>query len=161
MENSKMENGVTIREADIHDLQTLLKFEQKVILAERPFDPTIRQGKISYYDLRELITSQDAQVLVACIGKRLVASGYAVIKEARHYLDHTHYGYLGFMYTIPEYRGQGINAKIIEELKTWVWSKNLKEIRLTVYDDNEPALKAYEKVGFKRHIIEMRFTPNA
>ena len=35
MENSKMENGVTIREADIHDLQTLLKFEQEVILAER------------------------------------------------------------------------------------------------------------------------------
>ena len=161
MENSKMENGVTIREADIHDLQTLLKFEQEVILAERPFDPTIRQGEISYYDLRELITSQDAQVLVACIGKRMVASGYAMIKQARHYLDHTYYGYLGFMYTIPEYRGQGINAKIIEELKTWVWSKNLKEIRLTVYDDNEPALKAYEKVGFKRHIIEMRFTPNA
>ena len=161
MEKSKKEKEITIRKAQQNDLQTLLNFEQEVILSERPFDPTIRQGKISYYDLSELIASQDAQVLVACIGKKLVASGYAVIKEARPYLDHAHYGYLGFMYTLPKYRGQGINAKIIEGLKNWVWSRNLKEIRLTVYEENEPGLKAYEKVGFKRHIIEMRLATDA
>ncbi|MGB5500466.1 MAG: GNAT family N-acetyltransferase, partial [Maribacter sp.] len=30
------------------------------------------------------------------------------------------------------------------------------EIRLTVYDENHAAIRAYEKVGFKKHIIEMR-----
>ena len=151
-----MENDIIIRKAEIKDLKTLLRFEQEVILAERPFDPTIRNGEINYYDLEELIQSKEALVLVACWGDKVVASGYALIKEARHYLDHTNYGYLGFMYTLPEFRGKGVNGKIIDGLKKWVWSRNIGEIRLTVYNDNEPALKAYEKVGFKRHIIEMR-----
>ena len=156
-----MDNGIVIRAAVIEDLPILLKFEQEIILAERPMDPTIRKGKVNYYNLAELITSDTAQVLVACSGTQVVASGYALIKEARHYLDHTHYGYLGFMYTLPEFRGKGINGKIIEGLKSWVLSKGLTEIRLTVYDDHEPALSAYEKVGFKRHIIEMRLVTEA
>jgi ribosomal protein S18 acetylase RimI-like enzyme len=161
MENVTMEKGISIREAEIKDLPTLLKFEQEIILAERPMDPTIRKGRVNYYDLGELITSKEAQVLVACSGLQVVASGYARIKEARHYLDHSLYGYLGFMYTLPEYRGRGINAKIIEGLKNWVFSKGLTEIRLTVYDDNEPALRAYEKVGFKKHIVEMRLATDS
>ena len=60
------------------------------------------------------------------------------------------------MFTLPEYRGRGVNTKIIEKLKQWSFSKGLKEIRLTVYEDNHNAIKAYEKVGFKKHIIEMR-----
>ncbi|WP_338039030.1 GNAT family N-acetyltransferase [Maribacter litopenaei] len=111
---------ITIREAEINDLQTLLKFEQEIITAERPMDPTIRKDKVHYYDLGKLITSDEAQVLVACSGPQVIASGYALIKEARHYLDHSRYGYLGFMYTLPEFRGLGINGKIIEGLKKWV-----------------------------------------
>lgn len=156
MENGNKENEILIREAAIKDLPILLKFEQEIIIAERPMDPTIRRGNINYYDLGKLIASKEAQVLVACSGEKVVASGYATIKEARHYLDHSHYGYLGFMYTLPEYRGKGINGEIIKELKRWVFSKGLTEIRLTVYDVNDPALIAYEKVGFKKHIVEMR-----
>ena len=60
------------------------------------------------------------------------------------------------MFTLPEYRDRGVNTKIIEKLKQWSFSKGLKEIRLTVYEDNHNAIKAYEKVGFKKHSIEMR-----
>jgi ribosomal protein S18 acetylase RimI-like enzyme len=60
------------------------------------------------------------------------------------------------MYTDDQYRGMGINAKIVEALKSWSLERKFKEIRLTVYNDNLPAIKAYEKVGFKKHIIEMR-----
>ena len=72
------------------------------------------------------------------------------------YLDHEFYAYLGFMYTDEDFRGMGINALIVEELKTWSNANGLKEIRLTVYNENLAAIKAYEKVGFKKHIIEMR-----
>ena len=44
----------------------------------------------------------------------------------------------------------------MESLKNWAYSKEIFEIRLTVYQDNLPAIKAYEKAGFKKHIIEMR-----
>jgi ribosomal protein S18 acetylase RimI-like enzyme len=60
------------------------------------------------------------------------------------------------MYTCPDFRGKGINKMIIDTLKNWSTANGLKEIRLTVYDENQGAIRAYEKVGFKKHIIEMR-----
>ncbi len=150
-----MEN-VKVRTATLDDLAILLEFEQGVISAERPFDSTLKEDPIVYYDLRALILNEDASVVVAEINGKVVGSGYALIKTARHYLDHEYYSYLGFMFTLPEFRGKGINTKIVENLRQWSFSKGLKEIRLTVYSDNHIAIRAYEKVRFKKHIIEMR-----
>ena len=149
-------DNLIIRQAVIEDLPTLLQFEQELINAERPFDVTIRGGKISYYDIEEYISKEDVQVLVAEHNGNVVSSGYALIKAARHYLDHAQYSYLGFMYTIPSYRGKGINKLIIAELIQWSKNRGLKEVRLTVYDQNIPAIKAYKKAGFTAHIAEMR-----
>ncbi|MGY8915680.1 MAG: GNAT family N-acetyltransferase [Flavobacteriales bacterium] len=150
-----MENFIC-RKATIDDLEILLKFEQGIIVAERPFDPTIKKDPVTYYDLREYILSEDIEVVVVEANGTVIASGYAMIKTARPYLNHEEYAYLGFMYTHPEYRGQVVNKIVVEELKKWASAKGMDEIRLTVYDDNIPAIKAYERVGFKKHIIEMR-----
>ncbi|WP_339653302.1 GNAT family N-acetyltransferase [uncultured Maribacter sp.] len=148
---------ISIRKAVIEDLPVLLQHEQGVIASERPFDPTIRNNDITYYDLHALMSNSRAVVLVACEGEKIVATGYALEKPARHYLDHETFAYLGFMYTDPEYRGRGINGKIISGLQQWVSSIGLVEMRLHVYNENEPAIRAYEKVGFKKHMVEMRF----
>ncbi|NAY92479.1 GNAT family N-acetyltransferase [Muricauda sp. JGD-17] len=148
--------NVLVRKATNEDLPVLLSFEQEIIKAERPFDPTIREDPVQYYDLGKMILDENACVLVAEVDGKPVASGYAIKKRARHYLDHEYYAYLGFMFTDPKFRGFGINASIVEQLKEWSDGQGLEEIRLTVYNDNLPAIKAYEKVGFKKHIIEMR-----
>ena len=146
-----------IRDAVITDLSELLNFEQGIITAERPFDPTLGADPLSYYDLKEMVLDPNTKVIVAEEEKgKLVASGYAVSKKARHYLDHETYAYLGFMFTDPDYRGLGINARIVDELVKWSKNQGFNEIRLTVYEDNLPAIKAYEKVGFKKHLVEMR-----
>ncbi len=145
-----------IRPATLQDLNILLAFEQGVIQAERPFDKTLANDPITYYDLSELIRSDKAQVVVVTFNNEIIASGYARIRTARHYLNHNEYAYLGFMYTHPDFRGKGINKKIINALKQWSDSQGLQEVRLTVYEGNVAAIKAYEKVGFKKHIIEMR-----
>lgn len=147
---------VLIRTAVLADLEMLLTYEQELINAERPFDPTIRTGSLNYYDLKELILNKEAIVVVAVTEGKIISTGYGVPRRARHYLDHTHYAYLGFMYTHPSYRGRGINKGILQELKKWAYKKELFEIRLTVYSDNLPAIAAYEKAGFKKHIVEMR-----
>ena len=153
--NTPMDN-VKIRTATLNDIAILLEFEQGVIKAERPFDVTLDADPITYYNLEELILSDDASLVVAEIEGKIIGSGYALIKPARHYLNHEFYSYLGFMFTLPDYRGRGVNTKIIERLKQWSDSKGLKEMRLTVYDENHGAIRAYEKAGFKKHIIEMR-----
>lgn len=145
-----------LRNATLEDLPILLDFEQELIKAERPFDVTLKEDPISYYDLKQIVLDENSCVLVAETEGQVIASGYAIPKKARHYLNHEYYAYLGFMFTHQDFRGKGINASIVEELKDWSKSKGYKEVRLTVYEDNIPAIKAYEKVGFKKHLIEMR-----
>jgi hypothetical protein len=56
---------IIIRKAEPGDIETLRRFEQGVITAERPFDPTLREEKTSYYDIEGLIDSPIAELVVA------------------------------------------------------------------------------------------------
>jgi len=145
-----------IRAATMNDLPLLLAFEQGVITAERPFDPTLKKGPTAYYDIEELISADHVKLVVAEINKKLVGAGYARIERSKDYLQHKYHGYLGFMYVVPEHRRKNINHQILEVLAQWCASKNIHELRLQVYHDNEAALQAYEKAGFTKHLIEMR-----
>lgn len=148
--------SITIRPATNADLETLLRFEQGVIIAERPFDPTIQPGPINYYDLPYMISAPEIELVVAEQDGQLIGSGYARIDKARHYLKYTHHAYLGFMYVEPEHRGKGVNKLILETLAQWARSKSLTELRLDVYTENKPAINAYEKAGFTQILTEMR-----
>lgn len=149
---------IRIRPATTEDLPTLLKFEQGIIGAERPFDPTLVAGEFHYYDLGARITDPRTAVIVADDNGRVVAGGSAIIKEGNSYATFRHYAFLGFMFVEPEYRGRGLNRLIIEELVEWSHKQGLQEIRLQVYSDNLQAIRAYEKVGFKKILTEMRLT---
>lgn len=145
-----------VRKATLKDLPILLDFEQGLINAERPMDPTIKDGNITYYSISDLINNKESDVFVVIFENEIVASGYAKIKTDRHYLKHENQGYLGFMFVVKQHRGNGINKLILNSLLQWCQSKNIFEIRLDVYDTNNSAIKAYEKSGFKKHMINMR-----
>jgi len=147
---------ITVRKATVQDIATLFRFEQGVIAAERPFDNTLKPDPVNYYNLEEMITASHIELVVAELGTELVGSGYGRIEKARHFHKHDYYAYLGFMYTDPKHRGKGVNRKIIDTLKAWAKSKNITELKLEVYADNIQAIKAYEKAGFTRNLIEMR-----
>jgi ribosomal protein S18 acetylase RimI-like enzyme len=147
---------IMIRKARKEDMSTLLRFEQGVIAAERPFDITLKESDICYYDLDMMIEAAHIHLVVAELNGQLIGSGYARIEEVKPYLQHKQHAYLGFMYVEPAHRGKGVNKLIIDELKRWTKEKGLTELRLEVYHGNTPAISAYEKVGFKKHMIEMR-----
>lgn len=145
-----------VRPAHLEDLPTLLEFEQGIVTFERPFDPTLADDPISYYDIKTMIGSEDAEVVVAIVDDQIVASAYGKIVEAKPYFKYDKYAYLGFMFVHPEFRGRGINGKIIDHLNLWAKSKNITEIQLQVYDENGSAIRAYEKAGFTKYMITMR-----
>jgi ribosomal protein S18 acetylase RimI-like enzyme len=147
---------IIVRQAVLEDLPILLEFEQGIVMAERPFDPTLKKEYFNYYDLKSLIESNEAEVVVAVDGDLLVGSGYGQIRNSKIYLTHDKHVYLGFMYVEPTYRGKGVNKIIIDNLKNWAKSRAIKEVRLHVYDENTDAIKAYEKAGFQKYLIEMR-----
>jgi ribosomal protein S18 acetylase RimI-like enzyme len=148
--------AISIRSALPDDLDTLLGFEQQIILAERPFDPTLQEGHINYYDIAQMIKAPHIEVAVAVSGSEVIGSGYARIEDSKIYLKHPKHAYLGFMYVRPEYRGKGVNKKIIEALQQWAGARGITEFRLDVYHDNLPAIAAYEKAGFTKLLVEMR-----
>ena len=145
-----------VRLATHRDLMILDAFMDGLVAAERPMDPTIKDGKVVYYELADFINSDTAVLYVVELNNEIVASGYAKIKGDRHYLKHDKMGYLGFMFVPEKHRGNGYNKLIIDALLKWCSDKELYEVRLDVYDTNDPALRAYEKVGFKKHLITMR-----
>lgn len=145
-----------IREAALHDIPLLRQFEQGVITAERPFDSTLKADPIEYYDIELLISSPDSQLLVVELEGKPVASGYARIEVSKSYHRHTHHAYLGFMYTVPKHRGKGFNQLILQALTDWSRGRGITELRLEVYQDNQSAIRSYEKAGFSKHMIEMR-----
>lgn len=151
-----LEDEIVIRAARVDELPRLKAFEQGIVRAERPYDHTLRPDPISYYDIAELITSPDAEVAVAEIGGQLVGSGYAKRKRSRHYVSPDEHAFIGFLYVEPAFRGRGINKLVLDHLFDWARANALPEIHLTVYDENSPAIRAYEKVGFQPYLMEMR-----
>jgi len=120
-------------------------------------DPTIKEGEISYYDISLLIKNDNSDVFVVEINNEILASGYAKIIKDRSYLKHDMQGYLGFMFSPKQHRGKGYNKLIMDALVAWCKERDVFELRLDVYDVNPSAIRAYEKAGFKKHLINMRF----
>lgn len=147
---------ITTRKASLADLETLLRFEQGIISAERPFDDTLKKDPLHYYELEQMITDPQVHLIVAESSGTLIGCGYARIQRSRSFLQHEYHGYLGFMYVDPAHRGKGVNQIVIQALEKWVSSQGLTELRLEVYCDNHSAIKAYEKVGFSKYMITMR-----
>jgi len=148
--------SITIRNATLDDVSTLLRFEQGVVEAERPFDPTLKPHPNFYYDIPRMIDDPLVQLVIAECSGQLIACGYARVETSKHYLRHDRHAYLGFMYVEPEWRGKNINQMIIENLKQWAISEGVAEMRLEVYSQNFAAIKAYEKAGFNKLMVQMR-----
>ncbi len=153
----KPSHHFSIRPAIQSDLIELLEFEQKIISAERPMDPTLIQDRpISYYPIGEYIDAKDTEVLVAEDNGRLVGSVYGQIRARKPFFQTTHLGYIGFMYVRKAYRGKGVSQALIDAITTWFDQQGIGEIILHVYAKNPRAIRAYEKAGFENHLIEMR-----
>jgi GNAT superfamily N-acetyltransferase len=144
-----------IREATAADLPALLAFEQGVVESERPYDSSIKAGSVHYYDLAELIVRADSLVLVAEIADQLIATGHSTLKKSAEHFEHDRHAYLGLMFVDPSYRGQGLIQRIIEGLLAWARGEGIKDFFLDVYPENDAAVRAYEKFGFRANMLEM------
>ncbi|RYV01868.1 GNAT family N-acetyltransferase [Shewanella sp. OPT22] len=144
------------REAKLSDLARLRELEQAVVEAERPFNSSIKEHGAIYYQLEDLITSQNSKLIVVEVNGDVIATGYGQIRDSKRSLTHENHCYLGFMYVAEDYRGNGINRQVVHELIAWSKSKGVNDFYLDVYSENTSALIAYEKAGFKPTLLEMK-----
>lgn len=149
---------IKVRPAVSADLPILQTFEQGIINTERPFNDCLKPEHICYYDIGALIAGEGSTVMVAEDEGVLVGSGYARIKESKAHLTHDLHAYLGFMYVAETHRGRGINQMIIQSLINWGKAKGMEHFYLEAYAENNSALQAYEKMGFKASLVEMKLS---
>ncbi|MDK2596165.1 GNAT family N-acetyltransferase [Pseudoalteromonas obscura] len=146
---------ILFRKAKLEDKAALLVLEQAVVDAERPYNSQIKPHAY-YYNLNDLLQSENAWLQVAEYDNEIIATGYVQIRPSKQSLTHANHGYLGFMFVSPEFRGQGLNKKIIQHLMSWAESKGVYDFYLDVYNDNQAAINAYQKLGFKPSLLEMK-----
>ena len=145
-----------IRPAKQEDINVLLKFEQELIKFERPFDPTLKKGVISYYDISKRIEDENSYVLLVESDNEIVGSGFADIVKSKPFLKHDYFISLGFFYVKENYRSKGVNKLILNGLIKWSKNRGLSEGRLSVYDKNINAKSAYLNYGFEPNLLEMK-----
>jgi len=151
-------SDLIIRAAVQIDLPILKEFEQGIIATERPLNDSLKSEDICYYDIGALIDGENSSVMVAEDKGVIVGSGYARIRESKAHLSHDFHCYLGFMYVAPSHRGRGVNQLVIQQLIKWGKLKGMQDFYLEAYSDNNSALKAYEKLGFKASLVEMKLS---
>ena len=147
---------IVYRKSTLNDIPALLKLEQRIIEAERPYNTILKSEGAKYYDLDHLISDLKSHLVVAQVGSNIVGTGYAQLRESNTAYTHDTHSYLGFMYVEPSQRCKGINKKIIDLLIQWSKAQGITDFYLDVYSDNSPAIRAYEKAGFKKSLTEMK-----
>ncbi|MEM7358985.1 MAG: GNAT family N-acetyltransferase [Pseudomonadota bacterium] len=147
--------NINIRSASLEDVKLLREFEQGVITAERPFAANLKAGEIFYYDLEALIASNDSNLLIAEMDGLPVACGYATIRNSKPHITPDLYSYIGFIYVVPEQRGKKLAGHILQALVAWSKSRDVHAFELEVFTENESAIRAYEKFGFKANLTQM------
>ena len=58
------------------------------------------------------------------------------------------YWWIQSVYILPEYRGKGYMSRLFDTVKAEAQKQGAVDIRLYVHEDNERAVKAYQKYGF-------------
>ena len=138
---------VVIRKAEASDLdrimanlETVAKEERWVGLAAEEVTPERRER------FQKGLTFEDQLHLVAIVNNQLVGGldlfpYVGGLKKARHVVG------LG-MQILNGYRGLGIGSALMGEAMKWAKSQGLMKISLSVFSNNEAAIRLYQKSGF-------------
>ena len=153
-----------IRKARINDLEELTKLYLEYdysLLKITPKNLQIFKKRKKDYKLRikknvEKMLKDKNLILVCEIDNKLVGSvrGRIIKIENDLFLDKPKLGYLEYLIVAKEHRGKGISTQLKNELFKYFKRNKVDTIRLEVIKTN-PAIKSYEKWGFKLDTVKM------
>ena len=89
-----------------------------------------------------LLRLQQMHVLVATLAGDVVGTISAAI--------HGDHGHLRGMAVLPECRGKGVAGKLLAAIESWLRSRGCRQITLDTTLPLEPAMRFYEKHGYRR-----------
>mgnify|MGYP001234385183 CR=1 FL=1 len=77
------------------------------------------------------------------------------------FYEDSKYAHIMHIFIDHKYRRKGLATKIIQHLEKLAHEKKIKKITMRVMPKNKPAIKLYEKIGFKEKSIKNEDLPNS
>jgi GNAT superfamily N-acetyltransferase len=65
------------------------------------------------------------------------------------------HAYIFLLYVNPDHRRQGIGSALMQQAEMWAKARGDRQIGLQVFQQNQPALNLYEKLGYRPQSIWM------
>lgn len=63
--------------------------------------------------------------------------------------ENTEYGHIITINVAPNFRRKGIATKMLQEIESFLKQRSITQIRLEVREDNNLAIKLYDKLGYQ------------
>jgi ribosomal protein S18 acetylase RimI-like enzyme len=118
-----------------------------------PFFARSENGHVHFGDhVHELITKDDAQVLVAVYKGSVIGYSIAIIHVYPPIFEKKIAGFISDVAVESQYRRQGIGEKLLLKMLDWFSSKSITRIELRVALKNEIGYKFWKKHGFKEYM---------
>lgn len=136
--------NIEIKKYDQENASVCNDLLTKLINDETKYDENLKNNIIinNYYNK----LNENSVIYIAFINNKVVGYIYGYVTEDILVKEKT--AKLDALYVIEEYRGNKIASKLIEEYKNWCFSKEVKYIEVTAWNDNIDATKIYLKQDF-------------
>lgn len=95
-------------------------------------------GNLTNPDMLVLVADHDGAVVGHLTGAFYPASAMWTAPRA----------HLISMHVMPQWRGQNVGGRLVEQFKVWAKEKGAVQLRVTAYTANEGAMRFYQRQGF-------------
>jgi len=141
---------IYIEKANYNDTLKIDNLLTKLIQDERKYDKNINKNYIVKDFYNKFVNKSDSYIAVAKTeNKEIIGYCFAYIEDCGNVYNEK-IVQLDALFVEPIYRGNGIAQKLINYITKWSKEKGAKYIELKVCNNNENAIKLYDKLGFKQ-----------
>jgi len=144
-----------IRKAKKQDIKQIKNLVIKLFSTWDKIDPADKLDKDWFNKPKankfytDIINKQDKLLLVAEENNNLIAYLLLETQFRDPFLKGNRIGYISELYVLPRYRGKGISKALLNQGEKWFKKKKFKWIQVSTHSRDKPAIKFWEKKGFK------------
>jgi ribosomal protein S18 acetylase RimI-like enzyme len=144
---------ITFREAKETDLQLVRKYTIETAWATFPEDEKKLLDKDkwtkTFFEMFEKLSKKDTSKILVAEDENHAFLGYLFVGEGSNMMTGLRHGYIYDIFVNEEFRGKGIGRILLEKAESYCREKRYSRILLMVSTSNEPAIRLYDKMGFK------------
>jgi ribosomal protein S18 acetylase RimI-like enzyme len=151
---------VVVRKAGLEDIESIQAMLSQIDRYHSDLLPAVFrpvEGARPDDLIESLIREEGSDCFLAMVGAEVV--GFLDIKELATpdfpLFIPSKYALIDNMVVDEDHRGRGIGRLLMERAKAWAGGKGLDRIQLTVWSENESAIRFYRGQGFRTVIERM------